>query len=43
MPVLATGIHAFVAGCEGVDARDEREHNGECLGAAYPIRDSANS
>jgi hypothetical protein len=27
MPVLVTGIHAFVAAGQGVDARDEREHD----------------
>jgi hypothetical protein len=27
MPVLVTGIHVFVATSEGVDARDEREHD----------------
>jgi len=28
MPVLVTGIHAFVTISEGVDARDERERDG---------------
>jgi hypothetical protein len=29
MVVLVTVIHAFVAAQKGVDARDEREHDGE--------------
>jgi hypothetical protein len=32
MPVFVTGIHAFVAAQEGMDARDEREHDGEGVG-----------
>jgi len=32
MPVLVTGIHAFVAAPEGVEARDERAHDGGSAG-----------
>jgi hypothetical protein len=32
MPVLVTGIHAFVATQEGMDARDEREHEVDGVG-----------
>jgi len=33
MAVLVTAIHAFVVAEEGVDARDEREHDGEGTGS----------
>ena len=34
MAVLVTAIHAFRA-AEGVDARDEREHDGESVGRGW--------
>ena len=45
MPVLVTGIHAFVAAQKGMHARDKREHDGGRVGKSQltPNRDSKGS